>query len=64
MGALAPATAVPLTVRVRDACRLTGIGRSKLYMLISEGHIEVRKVGNMTLIPMRSLEAFLRVDAH
>jgi excisionase family DNA binding protein len=64
MAALAPATAPPLTVRVRDACRLTGIGRSKLYMLISEGHIEVRKVGSMTLIPMRSLEAFLRVDAH
>jgi hypothetical protein len=32
-------------------------------MLISEGHIEVRKVGNMTLIPMRSLETFLGVRA-
>jgi len=46
----------PITVRVREACRLTGIGRSKLYMLIEEGHIEVVKVGSMTLIPMRSLE--------
>ncbi len=49
----------PITVRVREACRLTGIGRSKLYMLIAEGHIETIKVGSMTLIPMRSLEAFL-----
>jgi excisionase family DNA binding protein len=49
----------PITVRVREACRLTGIGRSKLYMLIAAGHIETVKVGSMTLIPVRSLEAFL-----
>ena len=52
---------LPITVRVREACRLTGIGRSKLYMLIQDGHIEVIKVGSMTRIPMRSLEAFLGV---
>ena len=52
----------PLTVRVREACRLTGMGRSKLYMLIKEGHIDVVKVGTMTLIPMRSLEKFLGVE--
>jgi len=27
----------PLTVRVREACRLTGIGRSRLYELIKDG---------------------------
>jgi hypothetical protein len=32
-------------------------------MLIQEGHIEVVKVGSMTLIPMRSLEKFLGVEA-
>ena len=53
----------PITVRVREACRLTGMGRSKLYMLIQEGHIDVVKVGSMTLIPMRSLEKFLGVEA-
>ncbi|HEY0311945.1 MAG TPA: excisionase family DNA-binding protein [Allosphingosinicella sp.] len=53
----------PITVRIREACRLTGMGRSKLYMLIAEGHIEVVKVGSMTLIPFRSLEKFLGVDA-
>jgi len=45
----------PLTVRVREACRLTGIGRSKLYELIKAGEIETIKVGHMTLIPMASL---------
>ena len=49
----------PLTVRVREACRLTGIGRSKLYELIKAGEIETIKVGHMTLIPMASLTAFL-----
>ena len=58
--AVAPAR--PLTVRVREACRLTGMGRSKLYVLIKEGHIEVVKVGTMTLIPMKSLEKFLGVE--
>jgi excisionase family DNA binding protein len=50
---------LPLTVRVREACRLTGIGRSKMYELISAGHIQVIKVGTITLIPIRSLERFL-----
>ena len=40
----------PLTVRIPEACRLTGIGRSKLYELIAEGSIEIVKVGGMTLV--------------
>lgn len=51
--------ALPLAVRVREACRLTSIGRSKLYELIAAGHIEVIKVGAITLIPTRSLQCFL-----
>ena len=49
----------PITVRIKDACRMTGIGRSKLYLLIAEGAIETIKVGSMTLVPVASLEAFL-----
>ena len=49
----------PITVRIREACRLTGIGRSKLYELIAGGDIDIIKVGNITLIPMASLERFL-----
>ena len=52
----------PLTLRIREACRLTGIGRSKLYLHIKEGHVEVVKVGSMSLIPMKSLEQFLGLD--
>jgi excisionase family DNA binding protein len=50
----------PLAVRVREACRLTGIGRSKFYELIATGDIEVIKVGTMTLVPMASLTRFIQ----
>jgi excisionase family DNA binding protein len=50
---------VPLTVRIPEACRLTGIGRSKLYELIKAGEIEIIKVGAMTLVPMAGLAAFI-----
>jgi len=49
----------PITVRIREACRITGIGRSKLYELIQAGEIATVKVGAITLIPVASLEAFL-----
>jgi excisionase family DNA binding protein len=51
---------MPLTVRIREACRLTGIGRSKLYELIADGEIEIIKVGTITLIPVAGLERFLQ----
>lgn len=49
----------PLTVRIPDAIRLTGIRRSKLYELIASGDLEVVKVGQCTLIPMSSLRALI-----
>jgi excisionase family DNA binding protein len=48
-----------LTVRIKEACRMTGIGRSKLYQLISDGEIEIVKVGAMTLVPVAGLQRFL-----
>jgi hypothetical protein len=39
----------PLALRVHEACRLTGIGRSKL--LIGAGQIRILKGGSITLIP-------------
>jgi excisionase family DNA binding protein len=50
----------PLTVRIREACRLTGIGRSKFYELIAAGEIEIIKVGTITLVPVTSLTSFLQ----
>lgn len=49
----------PITVRIPEAIRLTGIGRSKLYELISARDVEVVKIGRCTLIPMASLHALI-----
>ena len=49
----------PLAVRIREACRLTGIGRSKIYELIASGEIEIVKIGAMTLIPFESLKGLV-----
>lgn len=49
----------PLAVRIPEACRLTGIGRSKLYELIADGSIEIVKIGSMTLIPFECLRRLI-----
>lgn len=54
------AAADRITVRIKEACRITGIGRSKLYELIAEGEIAIVKVGAMTLVPVSELEQFIR----
>jgi excisionase family DNA binding protein len=51
---------IPITVRIPEACRLTGIGRSKLNELIAAGEIEIVKVGTITLVPVASLTTFLQ----
>ena len=51
--------AEPITVRIKEACRITGIGRSKLYELIAEGEIDIIKIGAMTLIPVDSLRGLI-----
>ncbi|GAA0308286.1 hypothetical protein GCM10009087_17860 [Sphingomonas oligophenolica] len=50
-----------ITVRIREASRITGIGRSKLYELIGAGDIETIKVGTITLIP---IESHRQLDTH
>lgn len=50
----------PLTVRIPEACRMTGIGRSKLYELIKAGEIETIKVGSSTLVPVKALADFVQ----
>jgi excisionase family DNA binding protein len=54
---------MPITVRIHEACRLTGIGRSKLYELIAAGEIEIIKIGTITLVPVVSLTRFLQRNA-
>lgn len=49
----------PIAVRIPEACRISGIGRSKIYQLIGAGEIPVIKVGAIALISVDSLQRFL-----
>ena len=51
--------AEPLAVRIPDAVRMTGIGRSKLYELIASGDLETIKIGRCTLVRVDALKALL-----
>ncbi|MBB3875549.1 helix-turn-helix domain-containing protein [Sphingomonas aquatilis] len=49
----------PLAVRVSDATRLTGIGKTKLFELIADGTLETTSIGRRRLILYRSLEQLI-----
>lgn len=49
----------PITMRVPEACRYLGIGRSTLYVLIGEGEIEFIKLGSSTLVLTESLRSLV-----
>ena len=48
-------TVEPIAMRVPDACRFVGIGRSTLYVLIAKGEVEIVKLGSSTLVVTESL---------
>ncbi len=45
----------PICVRVNDAARMIGVGRTKLYELISSGELETIKIGKATRVTTASL---------
>ena len=49
----------PISVKVPEAVRLSGISRSRLYELMRSGDIEFAKVGSSTLILVESLRCFI-----
>ena len=50
-----PQPAEPICVRVNDAARMIGVGRTKLYELISSGELDKVKIGKATRITIASL---------
>lgn len=48
-----------IALTISDAVAYSGIGRSSLYKLFSEGKIVPRKVGKRTLILKAELDAFV-----
>lgn len=53
-------TVEPISVRIPDAVRMTGLSKSKIYQLIASGDIEAAKVGRATVVFVASLHVFLR----
>jgi len=49
----------PISMRVNDACRYTGISRSTLYLLIAKGDVEIIKLGASTLVITESLRGYV-----
>lgn len=44
-----------LAVRINEACRIVGIGRTKFYALVSEGTLRLVKIGRASVVPMDDL---------
>jgi excisionase family DNA binding protein len=59
----APLHPEPLAYSIADACRVSSIGRTRLYALINEGRLEVRKIGKRSLIPAASLRRLIAGEA-
>jgi hypothetical protein len=55
-----PLAIEPISMRIPDACRFTGISRSTLYLLISRNEVEVVKMGAATLVLTESLRTLIR----
>jgi len=49
----------PLAYSIVDACRVSSLGRTRIYQLINSGQLEARKVGKRTLIPAQSLQQLI-----
>jgi excisionase family DNA binding protein len=49
----------PVTITIPDALRLSGLGRTKLYELLTKGEIQSVRVGSRRLIVFATLKALL-----
>jgi excisionase family DNA binding protein len=54
---------VKLAYSIKEAVAVTSISRSTLYLMISDGTIETRKIGKRTLIPAASLQRLISGEA-
>ncbi len=54
------ATTKPLSTTIDDTCRITGLGRTKVYELIAEGKLKTATIGRRRLVMYSSIEALVR----
>ncbi|PCJ99159.1 MAG: hypothetical protein COA45_06885 [Zetaproteobacteria bacterium] len=53
-----PALEDRLYVRVKEACKIMGMGHTALYNKIKEGRLPVKKSGKKTLIAVKDIHAW------
>lgn len=59
-GSEQPAAALlPISLRIPDAVRLTGITKTRFYELFKSGEIQPIKLGSTTLLSYAALQAFI-----
>jgi excisionase family DNA binding protein len=51
-----------ITVTPADACRITGIGKTKLYELLGNGTVESVVIGRRRLVKVASLRRLVGAD--
>jgi excisionase family DNA binding protein len=49
----------PEGLSIVEACRVAGIGRTKIYEAIASGSLKARKFGKRTIILRTELQSFL-----
>jgi excisionase family DNA binding protein len=52
----------PLTVTVQEARRLSGLGKTTVFKLISDGALRTVKVRRRTLVRYESLKSLLKME--
>lgn len=54
-----PERVTPLAYTIKDAVKMTGMSRTRLYEELKSGRLTAKKAGRATLIPHESLQAWL-----
>jgi excisionase family DNA binding protein len=49
----------PIALRINDAARKVGLGRTSIYELIKEGKLKTVKVAGRRLVPMSALRELI-----
>jgi excisionase family DNA binding protein len=53
----------PLAYSIKEAARVSSLGRTRLYELINEGQLEITRIGRRTLISAASLKKLVGVPS-
>jgi hypothetical protein len=53
----------PLTITVKMACKMSGLGATKIWELLKDGRLKAVRIDRRTLVLVHSLEQLLALDS-